>query len=142
MLTVEDVCELIGMTLQDAPPDLKRLLKEAARMDETDAIHRRLKMLTTQKTISIIKHDKNVLPILDYLTCREFTALSFSGGVIIWIYRGMSMLIPAARIANMVRVMDDVMKNFTKKAVTAKIEFTTDDAIMLPKKIADALLGD
>lgn len=99
-------------------------------------------MLTSQKTISIIRHDKNVLPILEYLNSREFTALSFSGGVIIWIYRGMSMLIPAARIANMVRVMEDVIKNFTKKTLTTKIEFTIDDTIILPEKIADALLGD
>ena len=99
-------------------------------------------MLTTGKTIYIIKHDTNTLPILKYLDSRELTALAISGGVILWTYRGMSMLIPAARIANTVRVMEDVLKNFTKKTITTKIEFTTADAIMLPRKIADALLGD
>ncbi|KKL59043.1 hypothetical protein LCGC14_2219320 [marine sediment metagenome] len=99
-------------------------------------------MLTTGKTIYIIKHDTNTLPILKYLDSRELTALAISGGVILWVYRGMSMLIPAARIANTVRIMEDVLKNFTKKTMTAKIEFTTEDAIMLPREIANALLGD
>ena len=44
MLTVENVKELISMTIQDAPPSLKKLFCEAARMDATDTIHRRLKM--------------------------------------------------------------------------------------------------
>ncbi len=92
--------------------------------------------------IYIIRHDANTLPILKYLNNRELTALAISGGVILWTYRGMSMLIPAARIANTVRIMEDALKNFTKKTMTAKVEFTTEDAIMLPKKIADALLGD
>ena len=99
-------------------------------------------MLTTGKTIYIIKHDTNILPILKYLDSRELTALVISGGVILWVYRGMSMLIPAARIANTVRIMEDVLKNFTKKTMATKIEFTTEDAIILPKKIANALLGD
>ncbi len=142
MLTVENVKELISMTIQDAPPSLKRLFYEVARMNCTKAIHRRIKMLTTGKMIYTIRHDANVLPILKYLDSRELTALAISGGVILWVYRGMSMLIPAARIANIVRVMEDVLKNFTKKIMTAKIEFTTDDAIMLPEKIANALLGD
>ena len=106
MLTVEDVIELISMTIQDAPPELKKLFNEAARMDGTNIIHRRLKMLTTQKTISIIKHDKNTLPILDYIDARNFIALSLSGGVILWIYQGLSMLIPAARIANMAAIVE------------------------------------
>ena len=92
--------------------------------------------------IYIIRHDANTLPILKYLNNRELTALAISGGVILWTYRGMSMLIPAARIANTVRIMEDALKNFTKKTMTAKVEFTTEDEIMLPKKIADALLGD
>ncbi len=99
-------------------------------------------MLTTQKTLYVIRHDNNKLPILEYLNSREFEALGLSNGIILWIYRGMAMLIPAVRIANMVRMMEDVLKNFTKKTMVTKIEFTTEDAIMLPKKIADALLGD
>ncbi len=99
-------------------------------------------MLTTQKTLCVIRHDTNKLPILEYMDSRQFLALSLSGGVIVWLYRGMSMLIPAARIANLVRVMENVQKNFTKKILTVKIEFTTADAIVLPKLIADALLGE
>ena len=98
-------------------------------------------MLTTQKTISIIKHNKNTLPILKYLCSRELTALSLSGGVILWVYRGMSMLIPAARIKNMATVIEDAGK-VSRKSTPPKDEFTTDDAIVLPKKIANALLGD
>ena len=135
MLTLEDVNELIGLTFRNMPPDLKRLYdEEVLRMEE--------EMLTTGKTIYIIKHDTNTLPILKYLDSRELTALAISGGVILWIYRGMSMLIPAARIANTVRIIEDVLKNFTKKTMTTKIEFTTEDAIMLPREIANALLGD
>ena len=99
-------------------------------------------MLTTGKTIYIIKHDTNTLPILKYLNNRELTALAISGGVILWVYRGMSMLIPAARIANKVRHLEMMNKAGDKKTLRPKFVFTTEDAIMLPKKIADALLGD
>ena len=142
MLTVQDVKELISMTIQDAPPDLKKLFYEAARMDCTEAVNRRLKMLTTGKTIYTIKHDTNTLPILEYLDTRELTALAISGGVILWVYRGMSMLIPAARIANKVRHLEMVDKAGSKKLLRPKIVFTTEDAIMLPREIANALLGD
>ncbi len=97
-------------------------------------------MLTTQKTISIIKHDKNVLPILEYISSRDFTALSISGGVILWLYQGLAALIPAARIANLAATMEGTVR-FTRTK-SPKIEFTMDDAIILPKLIADALLGD
>ncbi len=99
-------------------------------------------MLTTGKTIYIIRHDTNTLPILKYLDTRELTALAISGGVILWVYRGMSMLIPAARIANKVRHIEMMDKAGSKKLLRPKFVFTTEDAIMLPKKIADALLGD
>ena len=101
-------------------------------------------MLTTQKTICVIRHDKNKLPILNYLDRRAFTALSLSSGVILWIYRGMSMLISAARIANMADAIENIDKFSLNKTKTRgpKLEFTTDDAIMLPEKIADALLGE
>lgn len=101
-------------------------------------------MLTTEKIIHVIKHDNNTLPILKYLNRRELTALAISTGVILWVYRGMSMLIPAARIANKVshiEMMDKVKAN-SKKLLHPKFVFTTEDTIMLPKKIADALLGD
>ena len=68
-------------------------------------------MLTTGKTIYIIKHhDTNTLPILKYLDSRELTALAISGGGILWVYRGMSMLIPAARIANMAIMIENAGK--------------------------------
>lgn len=95
-----------------------------------------------QKIIYIIKHNEKTLPILNYMTSRSFVALSLSGGIIVWVYKGMAMLIPIARIANLVRVMEDVQRNFTKKTMTVKIEFTSIDAIILPKKIAAALLDD
>lgn len=137
---MEDVAELISMTIQDAPPSLKKLFYEAARMDCTDAINRRIKMLSTQKTLYIIRHDSNKLPILEYMDQREFTALSISYGVILWIYRGMSMLIPAAKIANLATTIEAYDK-MTHKTMLPKAIFTTDDAIVLPEKIADALLG-
>ena len=99
-------------------------------------------MLTTQKTISIIKHNKNTLPILDYIDARNFIALSLSGGVILWVYRGMSMLIPAARIANMAATIEAIDKLNSNKTCSPKFVFTTDDAIILPKNIAAALLGE
>ena len=100
-------------------------------------------MLTTQKIIYTIIHDSNTLPILKYFDRRELTALAISGGIILWTYRGMSMLIPAARIANKVshiEMMDKVKTN-SKKLLQPKFVFTTEDTIMLPRKIADALLG-
>ncbi len=99
-------------------------------------------MLTTQKTISIIKHNKNTLPILDYIDNRNFLALSLSGGIILWVYQGMAMLIPAARIRNMAGTMEAMDKLGKQKTTKPKFIFTSDDAIMLPKNIAAALLGD
>jgi len=99
-------------------------------------------MLTTGKMIYIIRHDANTLPILKYLNNRELTALAISGGVILWTYRGMSMLIPAARVANKVRHIEMMDKAGSKKLLHPKFVFTTEDTIMLPKKIADVLLGD
>jgi|GEM_PF-4880039 len=100
-------------------------------------------MLTTGKTIYIIKHDTNTLPILKYLDSRELIALAISGGIILWVYRGMSMLIPAARIKNLANLVEDVNKWAGSKTYKMpKFGFTIDDAIMLPKKIANALLGE
>ena len=144
MLTTEDVSELIGMTLRDMPPDLKRLLKESARMDKTKLIHRRFKMLTTQKTICVIKHNEKILPILKYMDTRNFIALSLSGGVILWVYQGMAMLIPATKIINMANLMESMDKQDLSKIKLSQSfqQFTTNDAIILPKKIAAALLDD
>lgn len=72
-------------------------------------------MLTTQKTLCVIQHNSNTLPILDYLDQAQFLALSLSGGVILWTYRGVAMLIPAARIANLAATMESFDKLTTKK---------------------------
>jgi len=79
---------------------------------------------------------------LDFLDRAEFLALSLSGGVILWAYRGMSMLIPAARIANMASMMESVGKMDSKKTCPPQFIFTTKDVIILPEKIANALMGD
>lgn len=99
-------------------------------------------MLSTQKTLCVIRHDNNKLPILDFIDKAQFLALGLSGGIIVWIYRGMSMLIPAARIANLATTMESYDKLAYPKAHPPQYVFTTDDTIVLPKKIADALLGD
>jgi len=99
-------------------------------------------MITSQKTLCIIRHDKNTLPPLDYMSSREFIALSISGGVILWLNRGMSMLIPAARIINMANIVEMIGKFQSSKTKPTKPIFTADDAIVLPKRIANALLGD
>ncbi len=101
-------------------------------------------MLTTGKIIYTIKHDTNTLPILKYLDRRELAALAISEGVILWVYRGMSMLISSASIVNKVshiEMMDKARMN-SKKSLSPKFVFTIEDAIMLPKEIANALLGD
>jgi len=99
-------------------------------------------MLTTQKTLCVIRHDNNKLPILEYMSQQEFVALSISYGVILWVYRGMSMLIPAARIANLAATMESYNKLACPKVRPPQYVFTTSDVIILPKKIADALLGE
>ncbi len=98
-------------------------------------------MLTAQKTLCVIRHDTNKLPILEYMDNRQFLALSLSGGVIVWLYRGMSMLIPAARIMNMAGTMEAMDKLGSQKAMKPRFIFTTADVVILPEKIADALLG-
>lgn len=97
-------------------------------------------MLT--KTICVINHNKKALPIFDYMDTRSFVALSLSGGVILWVYKGMAMLIPAARIINMANFMEALDKSNQGKTSAPKFAFTSDDALMLPKKIAAALLGE
>jgi len=99
-------------------------------------------MLTTQKTLCVIRHNDNILPILDYMDQAQFLALSLSGGVILWVYRGMSMLIPAARIANLAATMESYDKLACPKARPPQYIFTTKDTIVLPELIADALLGE
>ena len=101
-------------------------------------------MLTTQKTICIIKHNEKTLPILKYMDGRSFIALSLSGGIILWVYQGMAMLISAAKIINMANLMESMDKQDLNKVKLSQSfqQFTTDDAIILPKKIAAALLDD
>ncbi len=99
-------------------------------------------MSIIQKTICIIKHNEKTLPILKYMDGRSFIALSLSGGIILWVYQGMAMLIPAARIANMAATIEIIDKLNSNKTRSPKFIFTTDDAIILPKKIASALLDD
>ena len=62
--------------------------------------------------------------------------------MILWTYRGLSMLIPAARIANMASMVEAIGKIDSKKTCPPQFIFTTEDAIILPENIADALLGD
>ena len=101
-------------------------------------------MSITQKTICIIKHNEKTLPILDYMDSRSFIALSLSGGVILWVYQGMAMLIPTARITNMANLIESMDKRDLSKIKWPQSfrHFTTDDAIILPKKIAAALFDD
>lgn len=135
MLTLKDVAELIQLTFDDMPPELKKLYDEEVLLMEKE-------MLTDQKTLCVIRHDNNKLPILKYLDEQQFLALSLSGGIIVWLYRGMSMLIPAARIANLANTMEAYNKLSGTKSAAPKTFFTTADVIMLPEKIADALLGE
>ncbi len=99
-------------------------------------------MLKSQKSICIIQHNNNKLPILEYMDKSQFLALSLSGGVIVWVYRGSAMLIPAARIANLATVVEANHKLESQKIKPLNPVFTTADVIVLPEKIADALLGD
>ena len=96
-----------------------------------------------QKTICIVYCDKTTLPILDYIDSQSFMALSLSKGVIIWVYKGLAMLIPPERIANMARIMqiNDNM-NLVNKTNQWSTKFTSDDTIKLPSQIARALIGE
>ena len=51
----------------------------------------------TQKTMTIIKHNKPTLPILNYMSARDFMALAISDGVIIWDYDGLAMIVPVLK---------------------------------------------
>ena len=94
-----------------------------------------------QKTICIVYCDKTTLPILDYIDSRSFTTLALSKGIILWNHKGLGMLIPPERIANTARVMEAFNKQDFNKVKWPKIEFTFDDTIKLPSKIAMVLLG-
>ena len=103
-------------------------------------------MNMTQKTICIVRCDKTTLPILDYIDSRSLVALSLSRGVILWVYKGLAMLIPPERIANITRINKSVWvygENDGEKGLKRELmTFTSDDTIKLPSKIARALLGD
>lgn len=99
-------------------------------------------MSVTQKTICVIHHNKKTLPILDYVDLRDLIAMSLSASVILWVYEGMVMLIPAARVANMANFYECYDKVESKKSTTPVQTFNMGDAIILPKQIAEALLGD
>lgn len=98
-------------------------------------------MEQTQKVLHIIRHDESTLPILKHMSPHDFMALAISGGVIIWIYKGLSMLVPAARIQNMLRIMEAEEHNDGKTNPIA-MQFRSTEAIILPRLIANALLGD
>jgi hypothetical protein len=71
----------------------------------------------------------------------DFISLAVGGGAIVWVYKGLSMLVPAARIQNMVRMLESEKHNNGKtKPIT--MQFRSDEAIKLPQQIANALLGD
>lgn len=99
-------------------------------------------MNMTQKTICIVRCDKTTLPILDYIDSQSYVALSLSKGVIIWVYKGLAMLIPPERIANMERLVECYGKLTTKLVKCPPPTFISDDTIKLPSQIARALLGD
>jgi hypothetical protein len=94
-----------------------------------------------QRTVLVINNDKSVLQVLDFMEPLDFITLGIGGGTIVWIYKGLSMLIPAARIQNMVRILEAEKHNNGKTKIVA-IQFRSDEAIKLPQQIANALLGD
>lgn len=98
-------------------------------------------MSIEQKTICIIRHDKTTLPILDYLDGPGLVSLGMNGGVILWVYKGLAMLIPPERVMNMVRIMEAGNKWRSDKILQQKFIFNSADAIKLPSRVAAALLG-
>ncbi len=99
-------------------------------------------MNMTQKTICIVHCDQLSLPILDYIDSQSLTALAMSKGVVIWVYKGLAMIIPPERIANVVRVWEATTRFDSKKIKGVAPRFTSDDTIKLPSKIARALIGE
>ncbi len=100
-------------------------------------------MNMTQKTICIVRCDKTTLPILDYIDSRSLVALALSEGVIIWVYKGLAMLIPPERIGNLVRMWEATEKyGPAMKIKQTPVIFTSDETIKLPSQIARALLGE
>ncbi len=93
-----------------------------------------------QKTMIIIRHDEPTLPILDYMSARDFITLAVSDGVIIWDYKGLAMLIPVVCIKNlarMVEIQDRQGETLNKKP---KLVFHAVDAVKLQALIREALL--
>ncbi len=96
-----------------------------------------------QKIICVVYHDKTTLPILDYIDSQSFTTLALSKSVIIWVYKGLAMLIPPERIANAARIMNSYHEcPKDGKIKRALLTFTSDDTIKLPSQIARALVGE
>jgi len=99
-------------------------------------------MNMTQKIICIVRCDKTILPILDYIDVQSYVTLSLSQSVIIWVYKGLAMLIPPERIANMVRLVECYGKLTTKLVKCPPPNFIFDDTIKLPSQVAKALVGE
>lgn len=94
-----------------------------------------------QKTVALVRCDKSTLSVMDHMEPLDFVRLAVGGGSIMWIYKGLSMLIPAARVQNMVRMLESEEHNNGKTNPIA-VQFRSDEAIKLPQQIANALLGD
>jgi hypothetical protein len=71
----------------------------------------------------------------------DLVSLAVGGGAIVWIYKGLSMLIPAARIQNLVRILE-AEKHSNGKTKPIAMQFHSGEAIKLPELISNALLGD
>ncbi len=93
-----------------------------------------------QKTITIIRHDKQSLPILEHMSKAEFVSLAISGGLILWNYKGLALLIPSTSIMNMARLVEALNKRDSVVNKAPKFVFTSADAIVLPEKIKEAML--
>ncbi len=93
-----------------------------------------------QKTMTIIRHNELTLPILDYISARDFIAMSVADGVIIWDYKGLAMLIPTVCIKNLARMVEIQDRQGETLNRKPKLVFHAFDAVKLPALIREALL--
>jgi hypothetical protein len=80
--------------------------------------------------------DEPRLNISRYLSGDQIKRLADEQGFIVWLYKGLALLIPAFRIGNLARLIDVV------PGAGRNVSIEVDAAIRLNPELAEALLGN
>ena len=90
------------------------------------------------RSFYVVKCDFERLAVTDYLTTEDMKRLAADRGFIVWIHKGLSLLIPAFRVRNMAEFMRHEASLINPKGGYA---FVPTDTIRLTPEFAEAITG-